>query len=74
MNTPITTLKRIFRFYVDGFRGMTWGRTMWTIIIIKLIVMFGVLKVFFFKSALAGQTTEQKQETVSRNLTRPIAP
>lgn len=36
--------------------------------------MFGVLKVFFFKSALAGQTTEQKQETVSRNLTRPIAP
>ncbi|MBR1838770.1 MAG: DUF4492 domain-containing protein, partial [Bacteroidaceae bacterium] len=23
---------RIFRFYLDGFRQMTWGRTLWIII------------------------------------------
>lgn len=39
---------RIYDLYADGFRHMTLGRTLWTIIIIKLIVIFAVLKVFFF--------------------------
>lgn len=71
MNKEMNPFKRIYRFYIDGFKAMTWGRTMWLIILIKLIVMFAILKVFFFKSALSGQTTEQKQETVSRNLLQP---
>lgn len=62
---------RVVRFYVEGFRAMTWGRTLWIIIILKLCVMFLVLRLFFFKPALAGQTEEQKQETVSRNLISP---
>ena len=37
---------RIFRFYVDGFRNMTLGKTLWTIILIKLFIMFFVLKLF----------------------------
>ena len=60
---------RVWRFYVDGFRRMTWGRTLWVIILLKLAVIFLVLRVFFFKPALAGMDTEQKQETVARNLT-----
>lgn len=44
MNLP----GRIVRFYADGFRSMTIGRKLWAIIIIKLIVIFGVLKLFFF--------------------------
>ena len=43
-------LKRIIRFYVEGFRQMTWGRQLWILIIVKLIVLFGILKVFFFQS------------------------
>ena len=39
---------RIFRFYVEGFRSMTWGRTLWILILIKLFVMFVILKIFFF--------------------------
>lgn len=30
----------MFRFYYDGFRNMTWGRTLWLLIVIKLFVMF----------------------------------
>ncbi len=41
-------LKRIARFYIDGFRGMTLGRTLWAIILVKLFVLFAVLKLFFF--------------------------
>ncbi|MBR1838817.1 MAG: DUF4492 domain-containing protein [Bacteroidaceae bacterium] len=60
---------RIFRFYLDGFRQMTWGRTLWIIILLKLAIMFLVLRMFFFKPALSGMDTQQKQETVARNLT-----
>ncbi len=48
---------RIFRFYRDGFCEMTLGRTLWKIIFIKLIIMFAVLKVFFFQDFLASHFT-----------------
>jgi len=38
--------------YIDGFRQMTLGRTLWMIIAVKLIVIFAVLKVFFFPNFL----------------------
>ena len=38
----------IYMFYRDGFRNMTLGRTLWAIILIKLFIMFAILKLFFF--------------------------
>lgn len=58
----------VFRFYRDGFREMTWGRTLWVIILIKLFVMFFILKLFFFPSFLKGKSTEEKQEYVGTEL------
>ena len=49
------TIIRIFYFYRDGFREMTIGRTLWAIILIKLFVMFFILKLFFFPSFLSGK-------------------
>lgn len=46
------TLLAIWRFYLEGFRGMTTGRVLWTIILVKLFVMFCILKVFFFPNFL----------------------
>ena len=40
-------LSRIFHLYYDGFRTMTLGKTLWTIILIKLAIIFLVLKLFF---------------------------
>lgn len=48
-----TLFCRMVRFYVDGFRSMTWGRALWALIVLKLFVMFCVLKVFFFPDVLA---------------------
>lgn len=39
---------KVFHLYYDGFRAMTLGRTLWLIIAVKLIIIFAVLKVFFF--------------------------
>ena len=50
------TIIRIFYFYRDGFREMTIGRTLWAIILIKLFVMFFILKLFFFPSFLSGKS------------------
>lgn len=45
-------LRRIFKFYYDGFRKMTWGRKLWGIILIKLFVLFAILRLFFFPDLL----------------------
>lgn len=52
---------RIGRFYVEGFRNMTVGRTLWKIIFIKLFIMFGVLKLFFFPDFLNSNFTSDEQ-------------
>ena len=50
----MTGIKRIFRFYAEGFRSMTVGRSLWLLIIIKLVILFAVLKVFFFPDILSS--------------------
>ena len=42
--------------------------TLWTIILIKLFIMFFILKLFFFPSFLGGKTTEEKQQYVGEEL------
>ena len=43
---------RVFDLYYDGFRNMTLGKTLWAIILIKLFVIFVILKIFFFPNYL----------------------
>lgn len=45
--------RRIFKFYVEGFRSMTVGRKLWALIIIKLIFIFLIMKLFFFPDILS---------------------
>ena len=45
-------LYRVFDLYYDGFKNMKLGRTLWAILLIKLFIIFAVLKVFFFPNFL----------------------
>jgi len=46
-------LKKIFNFYIEGFKEMSpRGRKLWMIILIKLFIMFAILKLFFFPDIL----------------------
>ncbi|HRY34212.1 MAG TPA: DUF4492 domain-containing protein [Bacteroidales bacterium] len=54
---------RIFRFYYEGFREMTWGRTLWLIIIVKLFIMFAVLKLFFFPDFLNSRFDDEQEKS-----------
>lgn len=45
-------LYKVYDLYYDGFRSMKLGRTLWTIILIKLFIIFIVLKLLFFPNFL----------------------
>ena len=45
-------LGRIVTFYLEGFRSMRLGRTLWKIILLKLVILFAVLKWLFFPDVL----------------------
>lgn len=54
---------RAFDLYYEGFRNMTLGKTLWAIILIKLFIIFFVLKMFFFPNFIkekAGKGQESK--------------
>lgn len=72
-NTRPALPTRIFRFYRDGFRAMTVGRTLWKIIGIKVFILFAVLKYFFFPDFLATafSTDRQRADHVIDQLTQP---
>jgi hypothetical protein len=66
-------VKKVFRFYVEGFKSMTIGKTLWAIILIKLFIMFAILKLFFFPNFLKSnfQTDEERSNYVIERLTTP---
>lgn len=47
---------RAVDLYVDGFRSMTVGKTLWLIIAIKLFVFFVIIKILFFPNFLASKS------------------
>ena len=58
----------VFEFYRDGFKSMTWGRTLWIFILVKLFVMFVILRIFFFTPYLKGKSETEKQHYVGSEL------
>ncbi len=65
-------LRGVWTFYRDGFRNMVLGRTLWKIIFLKLLIMFAVLKVFFFPNFLQENfhNDRERAEHVLENLLR----
>ena len=61
---------RAVDLYVDGFRSMTLGKTMWLIIGIKLFVFFVIIKILFFPDFLSSKsdTDEGKAQYVREQL------
>ena len=58
--------------YVEGFKNLSWGKPLWIIILVKLFIMFAILKVFFFPNILNSKfdTEQEKSEFVSKELTK----
>lgn len=63
-------IRRVVSMYVDGFRSMTVGKKLWIIILIKLFIIFFVLKLFFFSDTLESRyaTDAERSEAVRNSL------
>lgn len=49
----LNMIRGVIRFYSDGFRNLPhWGRNVWLVILIKLFIMFAILRLFFFPDLL----------------------
>ena len=68
MDSPSRKSPSLFRLYREGFRTMTWGKPLVWLIVLKLVILFAILRVFFFKPAMAGMTEQEKIEVVSGRL------
>jgi hypothetical protein len=68
----IRTFSDFITMYVTGFKNLTWGKPLWIIILIKLFIMFAILRVFFFPNFLSSHfdTEKEKSEYVSTELTK----
>lgn len=68
----IKTAGDFFKMYIDGFKNLSkTSKTLWAIIIVKLFIMFAVLRIFLFPDFLnsVAETDEQKAEYVIQQLT-----
>ncbi|MDR0971026.1 MAG: DUF4492 domain-containing protein [Bacteroidales bacterium] len=59
----MNVLGRVFKFYYQGFSSMTIGKTLWIIILVKLFIMFAILKVFFFPNFLSSKADTDKEKS-----------
>jgi hypothetical protein len=67
-----SALRNLFLFYYDGFRTMSWwGKKVWLIIIIKLCIIFILLRLFFFPDFLKSNfaTDRERSDYVLEQLT-----
>lgn len=73
---PIKIVASVYTFYRDGFRKMTLGKKLWKIILIKLFVMFVILKLFFFPNFLNTNfhTDQEKGDFVLEQITQNADP
>jgi len=68
-----TVFYKVFRFYYEGFRDMTVGKKLWIIILVKLIILFAILMVFFFPDILKENfgNDEDRGDYVIEQLVKP---
>lgn len=58
------TVRNVSRFYYDGFTNMSsWGKKVWIIILIKLFIIFAILRLLFFPDFLKKNFENDKQRS-----------
>ena len=64
---------RVYDLYIDGFKHMRLGKTLWAIILIKLFIIFVILKIFFFPNFLKQHAEGDEAGFVATELTNRAA-
>jgi len=65
---------QVWDFYYNGFRNMSsWGKQVWIVILIKLFILFFILRFFFFPDFLKTnfKTDQERGNYVLEKLVEP---
>ncbi len=68
----MNVFKKIWLFYYEGFRNISQtGKKLWIIILIKLFIMFAILRLFFFPDVMQEKfnSDEERSEHIIKELT-----
>jgi hypothetical protein len=67
----ITSIKKVFQFYLEGFKNMKLGKRLWAIIGIKFVIFFVIMKILFFPNFLKENFSNdsERAEHVLQSLT-----
>lgn len=65
-------IQKVFNLYYEGFKNMKLGKILWSIILLKVILFFGILKFFVFDENLKTLYPDNKAKStfVLENLTK----
>jgi hypothetical protein len=64
-------INKIVLFYVDGFKNLSsLGKKLWLLIIIKLVVIFVIIKVFFFPTVDTVVSKDKQVDLYINQLTK----
>lgn len=63
-------INNVYHFYINGFKNMRLGKTLWKIIIIKLLVILIFINLFIDNKSIKTEykTYEEKVDFVYKNL------
>ncbi len=66
----MVTIKNIYNFYIEGFKNMKIGKTLWKIIFIKLLLIFTLLNYIIYDKSIKSEynSNKQKSDFVYKNL------
>lgn len=57
-------LKSVWQLYAEGFKNLgPVGKKLWIIILIKLFIMFAILRLFFFPDVLERDFSSDKERS-----------
>jgi hypothetical protein len=64
MTRLTSAIRSVFLFYYEGFRTMSWwGKRVWLIILIKLCIIFLLLRLFFFPDFLKSNFRSDRERS-----------
>lgn len=63
-------LKKTFSFYIDGFKELSLGKSLWKIVIIKLVVILVILNLFIYDKTFKSEykSYDEKKDFVFSNM------
>ena len=71
---PMNAFKQVWRFYYEGFKTMgPVGKKLWIIVLIKLFIMFAILRLFFFPDVMEEKFSSDRERTdhIIEEITKP---